>query len=129
VKRAAIKRSSPLQRHKRIRRGPSRRTLNRKLAEALYLRWLHGRECVVRGSSYCAGLIQQSHARNIDGPTGIGRKESDFNSVPKCARHHAQWEAHAGAFAGWSKEARRRWMKAAIAVEHMEFKLAGGVIP
>ena len=129
---APLQRSAPLKRRKRMKRGPCKRSLNRTLAAALYLRWLHGRPCCVRGSaSPCEGDIQQSHARNIGPlPTGMGRKEDDFQSVPMCKSHHLEhWEAHAGVFAGWSRELRRAWIVAAIAAEHCEFQLEGGLIP
>lgn len=127
---AAISRTTPLRRHRRMKRGPSRRSLNRKLAEALYLRWLHKRPCVLAGPQ-CSDVIHQSHARNIGPlPTGMGRKESDFQSIPMCSKHHLEeWEAYAGAFAGWTNEQRRAWMVAQIACEHVAFQLEGGVIP
>jgi hypothetical protein len=126
--RAPRKARRPLPR-KRMKRGPSRRSLNRKLAESLYLRWLHARSCVLAGFE-CNGPIQQSHARNIGPlPTGMGRKESDFQSVPMCSRHHLeQWEARAGAFAGWTNDQRRAWMVATIAAEHLAYQLEGGVV-
>jgi hypothetical protein len=126
---APLARSAPLQRHKRMRRGPSRRSLNRTLAAALYVRWVHGRPCVLDAAHACAGPIQQSHGRNLDGPTGMGRKESDFDSVPMCRGCHEQWEQYKGAFAGWTREQRRLWMQAQIVIEHAEFELSGGVLP
>lgn len=127
---APLARSGPLRRARPMRRGPSRRTLSRKLAEALYVRWIHTRTCVLAGFD-CRGPIQQSHARNIGRlPTGMGCKESDFASVPMCMKHHLEeWEARAGAFAGWTNDQRRAWMVAAIAAEHLAFQLEGGVIP
>lgn len=126
-----LARKSPLKPRKRMKRGPSRRTLNRTLAAALYVRWLHdGRPCACRGdASPCSGRIEQAHARGLSGPTGLGLKESDFDSIPLCSKHHRDYDQHKGVFAGWSREARKRWMRAAIAVEHVEFKLGGGVIP
>jgi hypothetical protein len=149
MKRTAIKRSAPLQRRKRLRRGPSRRTLNRKLAETLYLRWLHSQPCIGTDAfppgeyhgpwhiamrdkhpgHVCAGRIEQSHARNIGSlPTGMGRKEDDFKSVPMCSGLHRQWEERSGWFAGWTKEQRRAWFIARIAECHLRFQQEGGVL-
>lgn len=123
-----LKRSTPLTR-KRMKRGPSRRSLNRTLAAALYVRWLHTRPCACRGSTYpCEGRIEQAHSMNIDGPTGFGLKANDFDSIPLCTVHHADHDQHKGVFAGWSREARKMWMRAAIAVEHVEYSLEGGVL-
>jgi len=71
--------------------------------------------CVVRElpGHICVGRMQASHERNPQGglPTGGGRKEDARLTVGMCERGHlAEWERHAGAFAGWSKQQRHDFM-------------------
>lgn len=71
--------------------------------------------CVVRElpGHICVGRMQASHERNPQGglPTGGGRKEDARLTVGMCTRGHiAEWEEHAGAFAGWSKQDRHDFM-------------------
>jgi len=71
--------------------------------------------CVVRElpGHICVGRMQASHERNPQGgpPTGGGRKEDARLTVGMCTHGHiAEWEEHAGAFAGWSKQQRHDFM-------------------
>lgn len=129
---APLQRTNPLRRRKAMKRGPSRRSLNRTLAAALYVRWLHTQACVLAAPDWandCAGPVQQAHARNLNGPTGLGLKEDDLSSIPLCRHHHEQFDQYRGVFAGWTRDQRRAWMVAQIAAAHCAFQLEGGVVP
>jgi hypothetical protein len=129
-----MKRSKPLSRKTPMRRKAPRRR-SRVGADPGYVKWLHNRPCVLAGRPptgpgyhECAGRIEQSHARNLNGPTGVARKESDANSVPMCTGAHREWEARNGYFKHWSREARRQWMIGWIVQEHAAYQLSGGVL-
>jgi hypothetical protein len=51
--------------------------------------------------------VEASHDRNH---TGLGRKEPDSKTIPKCSQLHREWELHRGPFKGWSNEERHEWM-------------------
>ncbi len=128
---APLRRSKPLSRKTPMRRKAPRRR-SREGADPGYVKWLHEQPCVALRmggfSAGCEGGIQQSHGRNLDGPTGVGRKEPDRNSIPMCARLHALWEARQGVFEGWSNEHRRLWMLARIVEYNAAYQLSGGVL-
>jgi hypothetical protein len=124
--RAPKKPRKPLPRSRMVRRKPRR--LSRKGADPAYVAWIHTQPCVghhaFRGHR-CSGGIQQSHLRHH---TGLGLKEPDKKSIAMCGGLHAEWEAHAGHFAGMSNLERFAWMVLKIAEAHLAYQLDGGVL-
>ncbi|MES1164180.1 MAG: hypothetical protein ABUR63_00365 [Verrucomicrobiota bacterium] len=68
--------------------------------------------CCARFLSPCRGRIEANHAGV---KPGFALKCSDFETLPKCSKHHRQWTEHAGVFEGWTKAFRRAWADENIA--------------
>lgn len=108
-----IKRKAPIKRGGRIRPKQTRRVARKTDEEMAFTSWCHapGRRCAARATvpHECQGPIQMAHPRNLDGPTGTGRKEADLLALPLCMWIHQALDQHKGPFTGWSREQRKLW--------------------
>lgn len=90
--------------------------------QACHVWFIHGGVAALAGPVHgceCSGRVEQSHLRHN---TGLGRKESDFKSVPMCSRHHQLWEQHAGPFKGLTNMQRFALMTGWIAEVHRAYE-------
>lgn len=100
-----------------MKRKTSRRVAGKTAADKAYTAWVHTQPCVglyADPGHECDGPIEQSHGRNLDGMTGLGRKAPDRDSVAMCRSLHVEWEQRAGWFYDWPREMRRVWMQKRI---------------
>ncbi len=61
-----------------------------------HLQWLRGRPCLLAGP-FCSGKIEAAHVDRAGGK-GMALKVSDFDAVPLCAHHHADYHRGAQTF-------------------------------
>lgn len=74
------------------------------MKDAAYLRWIRERPCIFEGQE-CAGCIHAHHATG----GGMGMKTSDRETMPLCAKHHAQRHDGTGVFFRLTKAERKQW--------------------
>ena len=127
----------------RIAYKAPRRSAKRTEGEKSYLAWMHRQACVGRilrgptgGRHVCgpAGWpIQQAHVRNPGGKlTGLGRKESDYDSAPACPDLHDELDGRnlkGPWFGGWTAAEKMRWLQARVVECVALWSLETGVSP
>lgn len=108
-----IKARKPLKRGKRMRRGPPRR-LSRDGSDPAYLEAVRQLPCFVRED--CDGPVHAHHA--------IHRSQGgiDWDAVPLCMKHHAEWHNASGFFRELGKEERGRFADAMVAITRLTLK-------
>lgn len=110
MKRTALARYTRL----KPRRDRARRVAPDRARDPGHLAKVRRLPCIV-GMTYrgCQGATQASHD---DNGKGAGLKTSDLTCCSMCAKHHREWTDHTGWCAGWSRETRRVWFKAATVI-------------
>ena len=104
IRRVPLKRSY-------MRRSPARRIARETPEETVYKDWLHTQPCIVTG--HVGERVQASHV----GSGGMGQKKGTwFYAVPMRDDVHRDWEGHCGQFTGWSREERRGFADAWVAL-------------
>jgi hypothetical protein len=99
--------------------------LRKTAEEKAYTAFVHTLPCVgiqCFPGHVCSGRLTQSHARNINGPTGWGLKENDLMSVAKCEGLHLAWGTGAKPFNGWTKAEKKSWMLRRIHEANEKFR-------
>ena len=110
-------RSKPIARGKRIkarRDKPRRRPVE--VTDKAYLAFVRTLPC-----ARC-GLVGASHAHHA-GFRGLGQKCPDRQTIALDADCHRDWHDCTGLFAGWTRERRAEWSRAAIEVTQAAYKI------
>src|SRR5687767_8596143 len=113
-----MKRGGPLKRYTRLlprRRGKPRRGVSK---DPGYLSWLHTKPCAARNLHVCSGPIHAHHA----GERGLGQKAPDATAIPLCEAAHRSWHDGAPPFSVMTREQRRAWADAQIALHRLEYE-------
>lgn len=87
-----------------------------------YMLWVKRQPCLMHGVwGSCEGRVEADHA----GRRGAGRKAHDSTCIPLCRYHH-----QAGRFPrAWRQEQRRAWLHAAVIYTQASARAVGVVVP
>lgn len=132
-------RRTPLRRS-RMSRKPKPNSYNTRERAFEFMGWVKQQPCMVQvfidlgtfgfgshviAASRCEGVVEADHA----GSRGIGRKASDYTTIPLCTKHHFERTNFAGAFAFFKQEHMRAFLASAIQYTQNRARMLGLFVP